>query len=97
MIEPEFAFADIIDNMDLAEDMLKYVIAYALEHCMEDLAFLSNRLTDEEKNKKADDRSMELIEKLRFVIDQPFERLTYTEAIKILLNSKPNKKKNFSL
>jgi len=95
MIEPEFAFADIIDNMDLAEDMLKYVIAYALEHCMEDLAFLSNRLTDEEKNKKADDRSMELIEKLRFVIDQPFERLTYTEAIKILLNSKPNKKKKF--
>lgn len=95
MIEPEFAFADIIDNMNLAEDMLKYVISYALEHCMEDLTFLSNRLTDEEKNKKADERSMELIEKLRFVIDQPFERLTYTEAIRILMNSKPNKKKKF--
>ncbi len=95
MIEPEFAFADITDNMNLAEDMLKYVISYALEHCMEDLTFLSKRLTDEEKNKKADERSMELVEKLRFVIDQPFERLTYTEAIQILLNSKPNKKKKF--
>lgn len=95
MIEPEFAFGDITDNMNLAEDMLKYVISYALEHCMEDLTFLSNRLTEEEKNKKADERSMELIEKLRFVIDQPFERLTYTEAIEILLNSKPNKKKKF--
>ncbi len=95
MIEPEFAFGDIVDDMDLAEDMLKYVIAYALEHCMEDLTFLSKRLTDEEKNKKADERSMELVEKLRFVIDQPFERLTYTEAINILKNSKPNKKKKF--
>ena len=95
MIEPEFAFGDIVDDMDLAEDMLKYVIAYALENCMEDLTFLSKRLQDEEKNKKADERSMELIEKLRFVIDQPFERLTYTEAINILMNSKPNKKKRF--
>ena len=95
MIEPEFAFGDIVDDMDLAEDMLKYVIAYALENCLEDLTFLSKRLTDEEKNKKADERSMELIEKLRFVLDQPFERLTYTEAINILLNSKPNKKKKF--
>ncbi len=95
MIEPEFAFGDIVDDMDLAEDMLKYVIGYALDHCMEDLAFLSNRLTNEEKNKKADERSMELIEKLKFVLDQPFERLTYTEAIEILKNSKPNKKKKF--
>lgn len=95
MIEPEFAFGDIIDDMDLAEDMLKYVIAYALENCMEDLTFLSTRQQNEEKNKKAEDRSMELIEKLRFVIDQPFERLTYTEAINILMNSKPNKKKKF--
>ncbi len=95
MIEPEFAFGDIVDDMDLAEDMLKYVIAYALEHCMEDLNFLSKRLQDEEKNKKADERSMELIEKLKFVIDQPFERITYTEAINILMNSKPNKKKKF--
>lgn len=95
MIEPEFAFGDIVDDMNLAEDMLKYVIGYALEHCIEDLTFLSKRLTDEEKNKKADERSMELIEKLRFVLDKPFERLTYTEAIDILRNSKPNKKKKF--
>lgn len=95
MIEPEFAFGDIVDDMDLAEDMLKYVIGYALEHCMEDLTFLSKRQSDEEKNKKADERSMELIEKLRFVLEQPFERITYTEAIDILRNSKPNKKKRF--
>ncbi len=95
MIEPEFAFGDITDDMNLAEDMLKYVIGYALENCMEDLTFLSNRLTEEEKNKKADERSMELIEKLRFVLDQPFERITYTEAIDILMRSKPNKKKKF--
>ena len=95
MIEPEFAFGDIVDDMNLAEDMLKYVIGYALEHCMEDLVFLSNRLTEEEKNKKADEKSMELIEKLRFVLDQPFERLTYTQAIDILKNSKQNKKKKF--
>mgnify|MGYP002638562722 FL=1 len=95
MIEPEFAFGDIVDDMNLAEDMLKYVIGYALEHCMEDLVFLSNRLTEEEKNKKADEKSMELIEKLRFVLDQPFERLTYTQAIDILKNSNPNKKKKF--
>ncbi len=95
MIEPEIAFADIIDDMDLAEDMLKYVIAYALENCMDDLSFLSKRLTEEDKNKKANERSMELIEKLRFVLDEPFVRLTYTEAIDILRNSKPNKKKKF--
>jgi asparaginyl-tRNA synthetase len=95
MIEPEFAFGDIIDDMDLAEDMLKYVIEYALENCKDDLSFLSKRQADEEKNKKAEERSMELIEKLKFVINQPFERLTYTEAIDILRNSKPNKKKRF--
>ena len=95
MIEPEFAFGDIIDDMDLAENMLKYVIEYALDHCKEDLSFLSKRQADEEKNKKAEERSMELIEKLKFVIDQPFQRLTYTEAIDILRNSKPNKKKRF--
>lgn len=95
MIEPEFAFGDIVDDMDLAEDMLKYVIGYALENCMEDLTFLSQRLINEEKNKKADERSMELVEKLRFVLEQPFERITYTEAIDILRNSKPNKKKRF--
>ena len=95
MIEPEVAFCDINDDMDLAEDMLKYVIDYALEHCMDDLLFLSKRLEEEEKNKKAEERSMELIEKLRFVLDNPFERITYTEAIDILKNSNHNKKKKF--
>jgi len=96
MIEPEVAFADINDNMDLAEDMLKYVIRYALDHCREDLDFLENRLLDEEKNKPQQDRSpMALIEKLKFCLDQPFERITYTEAIEILRNSKPNKKGKF--
>lgn len=68
MIEPEAAFYDLNDNMDLAEDFLKYLIRYALEHCMDDLKFLSARLQEEEKNKKADERSMELIEKLNFVL-----------------------------
>lgn len=95
MIEPEVAFNDLIDNMDLAEDMLKSVIKYILEHCKEDLDFLSKRQQDEEKGKKAQDRSMELIEKLNFVVDNDFQRLTYTEAIDILRNSKPNKKKKF--
>jgi len=95
MIEPEMAFNDINDDMDLAEDMLKYVIQYALDNCMDDLEFLSKRLQDEEKNKKADQRSMELIEKLRFVLENPFARVSYTEAINILRNSKPNKKKKF--
>ncbi len=95
MIEPEMAFYDINDDMDLAEDMLKYVIRYALDNCKDDLEFLSKRLQDEEKNKKADERSMELIEKLNFVLEDNFVRITYTEAINILRNSKPNKKKRF--
>lgn len=95
MIEPEVAFCDINDDMDLAEDMLKYLIKYALDNCTDDLEFLSKRLTDEEKTKKADERSMELIEKMRFVLDNDFVRITYTEAINILRNSKPNKKKRF--
>ncbi len=95
MIEPEVAFADINDNMDLAEDMLKYLVQYALDNCDEDLVFLSKRLIDEEKNKKQEERSMELIEKLKFVLENDFERITYTEAINILKNSKPNKKNKF--
>jgi len=95
MIEPEVAFFDIHDDMDLAEDMLKYVIRYALDNCMEDLEFLSKRLQEEEKNKKQEERSMELIEKLKFVLNDDFVRITYTEAIDILRNSKPNKKKKF--
>uniref|UniRef100_UPI00094FCA17 asparagine--tRNA ligase n=1 Tax=Labilibacter marinus TaxID=1477105 RepID=UPI00094FCA17 len=95
MIEPEMAFYDLDDNMDLAEEFTKYMINYALENCMEDLEFLSNRLQEEEKGKKAEDRSMELIEKLRFVVENDYIRLTYTEAIEILMNSKPHKKGKF--
>lgn len=96
MIEPEVAFNELEDNIDLAEDFMKYLIAYTLENCNDDLVYLENRIIEEEKNKKAEDRQpMNLIEKLKFVIDNDFERLTYTEAIEILRNSKPNKKKKF--
>ena len=96
MIEPEMAFYDIHDDMDLAEEMLKYLIGYALQHCPDDLEFLSKRQQEEEKNKKEDERSqMELQEKLLFVLNQTFERITYTQAFEILLNSNPNKKKKF--
>ncbi len=96
MIEPEMAFYDLDMNMDLAEDFIQEVLRYVLKHCQEDLEFLEKRLLDEEKQKPAAERSaMPLIEKLRFVTDQPFKRVTYTEAIDILKNSKPNKKKKF--
>ena len=76
MIEPEAAFYDLDDNMDLAEDFLKYLIRYALDNCMDDLKFLSARQQEEEKNKKAEERSMELIEKLNFVLTHSFERMS---------------------
>src|SRR5690554_6634541 len=96
MIEPEMAFYDIHDNMDLAEELLKYVIRYALEHCTEELEFLQNRLAEEEKQKAQAERSpFGLIEKLQFCLDNEFERITYTEAIEILKRSKPNQKKQF--
>ena len=96
MIEPEIAFADIHDDMDLAEDMLKYIIRYVMENCNDDLEFLEQRLINEEKNKPQNERSpMALREKLQFCLDEDYERLTYTEAIRILMNSKPNKKKKF--
>ncbi|MDB3926810.1 asparagine--tRNA ligase [Flavobacteriales bacterium] len=96
MIEPEVAFNDLNDNMDLAEDFLKYCIKYVLEHCKDDIAFLDKRLTDEEKNLPKEQKSeMSLIERLNFVAENEFERLTYTEAINLLRNSKPNKKKKF--
>jgi len=96
MIEPEVAFNDIYDNMDLAEDLLKYVISYSLEHNREDLDFLATRLADEEKQKPQNERSeLGLIEKLQFVLNNKFERITYTEAIKILLESPAYKKKKF--
>jgi asparaginyl-tRNA synthetase len=95
MIEPEMAFYELNDNMDLAEEFLKYLINYALEHCLDDLKFLSNRLQQEEKGKPEDQRSMELIEKLQFVLNNDFIRCTYTEAIDILKNSKAYKKGKF--
>jgi asparaginyl-tRNA synthetase len=96
MIEPEVAFNDLIANMDLAEDFLRNVIGYILEHCADDLEFLEKRILDEEKNLKAELRQpYPLREKLKRVVDQEFERVTYTEAIQILRNSKPNKKKKF--
>ena len=96
MIEPEMAFFDLDANMDLAEDFIKGVISYVLEHCEEDLQFLEKRLLDEEKTKPQAERSeMALIEKLKFVAENSFKRVSYTEAIDILRNSKPNKKKKF--
>ena len=96
MIEPEMAFYDLKDNMDLAEEFLKYLVNHALNHCADDLAFFENRLLEEEKNKPTAERSeMTLTEKLRFVAENDFVRLTYAEAIDILRNSKPNKKKKF--
>jgi len=95
MIEPEMAFYDLKDNMDLAEDFLKSLIRYALENCADDLIFLAGRLKEEEKGKSREEQSMDLIEKLKFVAENDFVRLTYTEAIDILKNSNYYKKKKF--
>ncbi len=96
MIEPEMAFYDAEDNQDLAEEFLKYVIQYALENCVDDLNFLAQRALEEENTKPADQRAeLGLIEKLNFVVENDFVRLTYTEAIDILRNSNHNKKKKF--
>ena len=96
MIEPEVAFNDLDANMDLSEDFIKGVLGYVLENCKDDLAFLDNRLTQEEKSKPQAQRSeMSLLEKLNFVVNNNFKRVSYTEAIDILRSSKPNKKKKF--
>ena len=95
MIEPEVAFNDITDNMNLAEEMLKYLVKYALDNCYDDIEFLNKRLAEEEKNMKMEDRSQGLIERLEFVINNQFERLTYTEAIDILMHSNHFKKGKF--
>lgn len=96
MIEPEMAFHDLEDNMNLAESFIKHIIRFAMDNNMEDLQFLDQRLAEEEKQLPADKRSeMGLIEKLKFVVDNDFERITYTEAIDILLNSPAYKKKKF--
>ncbi len=96
MVEPEMAFYDIDDNMDLVEEMLKYMVKHALENCKDDLEFLNKRQLDEEKTKPQNERNeLSLLERLQFVVDNEFERLTYTDAIEILKRSKPNQKKKF--
>jgi asparaginyl-tRNA synthetase len=96
MIEPEMAFYDLEDNMNLAEEFIKYIIKHVMENNREDREFLAQRFADEEKQLTQDKRSeMGLIEKLEFVLDNNFERITYTEAIEILRESSYNKKKKF--
>lgn len=96
MIEPEMAFHDIVDDMNLAEDFLRYIIKYVLEHNADDLQVLHDRIEQEEKNMKKElRRPLPLLDTLRAVVDNDFERITYTEAVNILRNSKPFKKKKF--
>ncbi|MEO6302091.1 MAG: asparagine--tRNA ligase [Bacteroidia bacterium] len=96
MIEPEMAFYELKDNMDLAEEMLQYVIKHALDNNLEDIQFLSQRLEEEEKQKPTNERSeLSLLDKLQFCLDNKFERVTYTQAIEILRESNHNKKKKF--
>jgi len=96
MIEPEMAFCNLKDNMDLAEDMLQYVIKVAIDKNREDIEFLSARLEEEEKQKPQNERSeLTLLNKLQFCLDNQFERITYTQAIEILRESNHNKKKKF--
>ncbi|MDB5191251.1 MAG: asnS [Segetibacter sp.] len=96
MIEPEMAFCDIEDNMNLAEDFMKYLIKHAIDNNREDIEFLDQRLAEEEKQKPQNERSeLGLMEKLQFVLNNNFERITYTDAIYILLESSHYKKKKF--
>jgi asparaginyl-tRNA synthetase len=96
MIEPEIAFADIKDDIDLGEDFLKYLINYALTTCKEDLQFLNDRAIKEESQRPKDKRNeLSLLERMEMVVSHDFERITYTQAIEILLQSKPHKKKKF--
>jgi asparaginyl-tRNA synthetase len=96
MIEPEMAFYDLSDNMNLAEHFIKSVLDYIVKDCKEDLDFLNQRLINEDKSKPAQERNeLNLLERLDFVINNDFVRITYSEAYEILKNSKPNKKKKF--
>lgn len=96
MVEPEVAFNDLVDNMDLAEDFLSYICKYVMESCPDDIQFLNDReLKEDAKKPMAERNPMSLIERLKFVIDNDFERITYTAAIDLLRNSKPYKKKKF--
>ena len=96
MIEPEVAFNDLHDNMNLTEDFLKYIANYVMENCADDLKFLNDREEQEQKTKPQNERNeLGLIERLKFVVNNDFKRLTYTEAIEVLKNSKHYKKKKF--
>ena len=96
MIEPEMAFYDLYDNMDLAESFLKYLLQYILKTCYEDITFLDDRLSKEESQKPKIERSeLNLVEKIKFTIDNKFIRVSYSEAFEILRNSNYNKKKKF--
>ena len=96
MIEPEVAFNDLTDNMDLTEDFLKYLCSFVVENCKEDLSFLNQREQQEQSQKPLNERNeLNLVERLKFVIENPFKRLTYSEAIDVLLNSNHHKKKKF--
>ena len=96
MIEPEVAFMDLEGNIKLAEEFLKYVLSYIIKFNLKDLKFLENRLIQEDSQKPKNERNnMSLIEKLNFVINNEFKKISYSDAFKILRNSKPNKKKKF--
>jgi asparaginyl-tRNA synthetase len=96
MIEPEMAFYDLQDNMQLAQEFLQYLVGYALTNCADDLDFLDKRAKEEEQSKPQDQRSeLGLLDRLKFVAENDFQRLSYTEAVEILRNSTPNKKKKF--
>ena len=96
MIEPEMAFYNLEDNMDLSESFVKSILRFIIKNCQDDLKFLSERLLDEEKTKPQNERSeLNLIEKIQFVIDNDFIRISYSDAFEILKNSNKNKKKKF--
>ena len=96
MIEPEMAFYDLNDNMELAEEFIKSVIKDLISECPEDLEYLNKRLLEEDKSKPMNQRNeLNLLERLDFVINNDFKKITYTEAFELLKNSKPNKKKKF--
>ncbi len=96
MIEPEIAFADLEDDMDLGEEFLKYCVEYILQNCKEDIEFLENRSVQEDKGKpQAERNELTLTERMGLIVNNQFERITYTKAIEVLENSKPYKKKKF--
>ena len=96
MIEPEMAFYDIHDNMELAQEFVQFLVRWALDNCRDDVEFLNQRQLNEEKDLPTDKRQeMSLLERMEFVVNNDFEKVTYTDAIDILRNSKPNKKKKF--